>query len=367
MSSNWYLVDTKGETQGPVNEEELIQLYLQEVIHSKTYIWNGETVLEWVPIMTVPEIYNKIKARYMQRTTTSRPTPPRATPPRTTKTRFTPQRQERPKRLQPQNSHIYREEEKTDSNPQSRAAETTPQPIVRKPIIRHQPRESAISKFLPGPGPKLGADHAALLMANIKHGVKLRSCQDTEKYQQEHKMPPNRLKDPFEEKLPAEFKQEIKQVEQIRRNNMNALRSSRATNQSQREQGAMSNELNHDIQRMMDDVRGGGYNNDRKEYNRRATKPLPHPGFDDEMALKVSGVRKKFGNVKVTSSHSHANKRRRNSTQQSTQDDANGPRQQRPHTFDGRIEELKDKLYQLTDRESWIITRIENVFKNVNK
>ena len=56
MSDNWYIVDTSGDTQGPMNEESLIRLYLNESIHSKTYIWNGLTVKQWTPIINVKYI-----------------------------------------------------------------------------------------------------------------------------------------------------------------------------------------------------------------------------------------------------------------------------------------------------------------------
>ena len=66
MSDNWYIVDTSGDTQGPMNEESLIRLYLNESIHSKTYIWNGLTVKQWTPIINVKYINEKIKHHYIR-------------------------------------------------------------------------------------------------------------------------------------------------------------------------------------------------------------------------------------------------------------------------------------------------------------
>ena len=58
---NSWIVDPCGATQGPISEDSLIRLYLDETIHSKTYVWNGESVKQWIPIMNVKYIYEKIR------------------------------------------------------------------------------------------------------------------------------------------------------------------------------------------------------------------------------------------------------------------------------------------------------------------
>mmetsp|Transcript_39657 Transcript_39657/g.49049 ORF Transcript_39657/g.49049 Transcript_39657/m.49049 type:complete len:262 (-) Transcript_39657:30-815(-) len=57
---NWYVVDLQGTTQGPMIKSELIDMYLSEKIHKKSYIWNGKSVRTWTPISQVSHVFDDI-------------------------------------------------------------------------------------------------------------------------------------------------------------------------------------------------------------------------------------------------------------------------------------------------------------------
>jgi len=321
MSDNWYYVDTRGDTQGPITEEALITLYVEESIHSKTYIWNGETVREWEPIMTVPAIYTKIKHRYIHQ-----PEPSRAT------TRRAPA----PPPIGPQRKDpMLRSEEKTDSNTASEANER----------VRYQQRRPIPQQFDP-----------EKLMADIRRGIQLRDHRRGALQQKTYSAPPQRLR----EQMPL-GKGRSAEIEQIQR-----IRSSHRMSSSEAEDElTLSTSIDREL---LDNVKRDGFHSDnvhregspwdpRKAPNHRA----PNPSFyDNEVAEKLNRMRQKFGDVTVCSGNRNSQNIKKSHSRSANRAQAEPSRSV---ALTQRIAELKSKLDALGDRESWIVTRVENVFK----
>eukprot|EP01084_Bolivina_argentea_P284209 487006_1 len=210
MSDNWYIVDTLGETQGPMNEISLIKLYLNETIHSKTYIWNGETVKEWLPIMRVKNIYDKIKHYYIHKHNFDI-----SVQKQITATKI----EETPKDITPNTSEqIYNDKIPTDEITVDDTStseyfaddvahaedeeehkmvndETVESKIEQKEDITTNPIPNYPSnlQFL-----KKNSDRVDL-MANIRNGINLRNQKNTNSKQNKSKEPPKRLKDNFQQ------------------------------------------------------------------------------------------------------------------------------------------------------------------------
>ena len=61
MSGRWYVNDTSGDTQGPMDGDAVVRLYLDGAIDSNACVWNGTSVAEWTLLMDVPYLYRRIK------------------------------------------------------------------------------------------------------------------------------------------------------------------------------------------------------------------------------------------------------------------------------------------------------------------
>jgi len=290
MSDNWYYVDTRGDTQGPITEEALITLYVEESIHSKTYIWNGETVTEWMPITAVPPIYTKIKHRYIHQPRSSKAAHRRAPAP-------------------PPIAARRRDEEKTDSNTASESIER---------VRCQQPR------------PKPQQFDADELMVSIRRGNRLRDHRQSTAKGTKYIEPPRRLRDPTA--LGEGRCAEIQRVQRIR----DSIRMS----SSERPPKAEEELIRHE-----------------ESLNGRA----PNPTFYSvEVIEKLNRMRQKFGDVTVSS----GNRNSQNIQNHHNRLDADAEaKPSRSDAMTRRIAEVKSKLDTLTDEESWVVTRVENVLK----
>merc|ERR1712130_335185 len=182
------------------------------------------------------------------------------------------------------------------------------------------------------------------LMANIRNGINLRDEEISTMKQNIYNEPPKRLKDSFtsdhiEESahFPINFmpQNEMKQSHEIMMNNSFSL------------------ETPIDQHLILGVHRNG-------VHKKNTRKPGPAP-FSNEVAERANIIRQRFGKVEVSTGIGR--KRfidQHNNVLQVTKTLKSGE-------IANRIAKIKHKLDQVTDNESWLITRIENVFLTANR
>ena len=330
----------------------MIQLYLKEVIHSKTYVWNGESVVEWVPIITVSEIYDKIKAQYVsQGQGTRRGEYARSTPAvrstalsATSRSTFQPKFQRNvPMERTAVSSQTMNQRPVSAFGSNQESDPRPSQFLTEKCTNQSMQRAAHIEQFIPN---QRGPAHADLdlLMVNIKNGITLRNHRQTAEQQLRNNQLPKRIQDPFEKQLAAEMTRDVKQVQRIRNHNQNGQRPMAMPTQNNRPQQPRQRQRPQSFNAM--------------------SAPSRRMIFSNEMAQKLSGIRKRFGEVKVTStSKKHSAPSAPRTRTESREISVDGV----SRGMTERIDALKWKLDQLMEQESWILTRLENVFKTVNK
>eukprot|EP01083_Nonionella_stella_P089694 250334_1 len=288
MSDNWYIVDTSGETRGPMDELALVNLYLNESIHSKTYIWNGQTVKQWLPIMNVRYIYDKIKDHYVNRPAIPVPTQQHITIPD-----IPIDREETQNKITPQNVNI--KQTSNDREPTCTDGTSTDEYIPDELDPEQQPNPNKVS---PPPNNEVPLYPSTLqflqrnservdLMANIRNGIVLRDKKKSISTGTEINGPPKRLKDAFESNQ-VEFTSNSLHKNYVKEHN-----HEKAAGDVDDDNLSLSVSID---QELISDVKQNGYlnrENERKSFKSGHTKPI----YTSEIAERMSLIRQRFGEV----------------------------------------------------------------------
>mmetsp|Transcript_4275 Transcript_4275/g.3739 ORF Transcript_4275/g.3739 Transcript_4275/m.3739 type:complete len:420 (-) Transcript_4275:239-1498(-) len=411
ISENWYIVDTSGDTQGPMNEQALIKLYLNETIHSKTYIWNGLTVKQWTPIMNVKYVYDKIKHQYIHYHEPILNQSIINTKPVSTQNNinsFQNENKDIPKTISPvvQSTANHTDDEegeliteeyippyedvpkqnqdfdklKTESNAINQQKQV---PIDNMVILNDtSPKEEKHEDKHHKNAPKYPSSLQFLkrntdrvdLMANIRNGIKLRDGKISAPTKQKKSTnPPKRIKDQFKS-IPndrSKTKQSVSlsRAEFVSDSHQNyakqsynpsvsestfpsqSHRNNVVANDEDEDELSLSTEIDSDL--LLDVKKNGCIKTNTNTVHQRISTV-----YMQEVAERASLIRKRFGDVSIVSGKGSKNEK-------NNLDSNVEPKQYnslKSQEIANRIAKLKHKLDQLTINESWIITRIENVF-----
>jgi len=351
-SDNWYIVDTAGDTQGPMDENALIRLYLNESIHSKTYVWDGASVAKWTALVNVPLLFGRISRHYAHehdvsgRTSTMLPRSDEQqnqydspTDADTVSTRDISDETHPPPIS---SSNDFASSDKTESKTESQ----------RQNAPYHKIEYSSELQFLGGSCERTD------LMQNIRNGVRLRNQKVTELQQNQSHRPPKRLRDDFAPSKEIRQPTSNAAAEQyLRRDFVDTSRDSKHIRQpyDRRMRKANNQELGIGLSLSTDQ-------SSSEQSSMRARKVL----FSDEVAGRLSAIRQKFGEVEVVSSSRKGPLQQpRPSEPMRSSLESGGTLKSRD--IARRIAKLKHKLDELTDKESWLITRVENILLTKHK
>ena len=318
MSNNWYIVDVSGETQGPMDETQLIILYMNEMIHSKTYVWNGHSVSEWLPIKDVAFIYDKIKNHYINNYDEihgPEPVSPTPSPKKASPKRISPQTMTNDD-MQTKLERLLIEQELDAVIPS--ILESANSPVDKSEIelvISSQmmiPNDEALesNEAEPANDENMQSRHINIphypstlaylsrdaerteLMANIRNGISLRDQEISTMKQSIYKQPPKRLKDSFEaNQSKAQFPSDFMRQNVVKQSRESVM----ATDLS------LETHIDHNL--ILDVQRNGLHKKnlqksspDSSLYHHRHTGPAP---FCNEVAQRANLIRKRFGEVKL--------------------------------------------------------------------
>eukprot|EP00483_Globobulimina_turgida_P004284 UN04293 len=185
-------------------------------------------------------------------------------------------------------------------------------------------------------------------MSNIRNGITLRNEKTSNSKQNQLKQPPKRLTDKFQQNS-AEFKSNYQQ---------NFIKQQYHDNGNRDEDDlSLSTSIDQDL---LTQVKQKGYYNNRKNTL----------VYSNEVAKRASIIRQRFGDVHVVSGKGRKNDISNNKSVSDQEKECNPlqlSKTLKSREFANRIAKLKHKLDQVTDNESWIVTRIENVFLTANK
>lgn len=379
-SDNWYIVDTAGDTQGPMGENALVRLYLNETIHSKTYIWDGASVPEWTALMNVPSLFGTIRQRYglHHGHTLSSAERSRAEDPCDSQTDAdTVSTREHPPLISTSNDFATSEQQRRDIDEE-------------KTESGQHPRYPQKLQFLKSSSDRLD------LMENLRNGIRLRNQKATELEQNESNLPPKRLRDDFApsqrtERQGDNAEQLAKFIHSDFANTSPDSKHIRQPYDHRKDWKAINHELANGLDALKISTSAkhdhSSSERDHSSSERSRTTSTQHPTkvlFSDEVADRLSAIRKKFGQVEeVTSRKGSVQQNKRYTKPQSNEHSYDRKPQTNEHSYDRdsqesagttksrniarRIAKLKDKLDQLTDKESWLITRVENILLTANK
>jgi len=250
-----------------MHETELIHLYLNGNIHSHTYVWNGDDVEEWTPIINVKRVYNNMKTQY-----------------------------------------VYGDQ-KSDKQ-QTREADT-------------KNKKATVNETN-------ASDDRANLMANIRNGIRLRNEEQSSRKQAASNAAPKRIKDDF----PSASKVVITDAHRHTEHELPTLSS-----------------LSVDRERAT--------RNTARKSNARQ-QAMFTLASNAEVSRKASLIRQRFGEVEVVSGSGKV----RQVAEQTKSTNVNAAKRRQParsRETAHRIARIKQRLDTLTDNESWMVSRIENV------
>eukprot|EP00485_Elphidium_margaritaceum_P025147 CAMPEP_0202717510 /NCGR_PEP_ID=MMETSP1385-20130828/112530_1 /ASSEMBLY_ACC=CAM_ASM_000861 /TAXON_ID=933848 /ORGANISM="Elphidium margaritaceum" /LENGTH=392 /DNA_ID=CAMNT_0049379789 /DNA_START=23 /DNA_END=1201 /DNA_ORIENTATION=+ len=380
-SNNWYVVNVSGETQGPMDQDMLIKMFLREEIHSRTYIWDGMHIKEWLPIKEVPFIYDKIKHHYIyyhddigdddndEQATSAAAAAfdskkmkakqiessdgndiEMLETVKSFKSLFQTDSQQNVTPINPKNTarKIKSVANRSQSVPATAASsspsnrngtasaessdevsQTINYPHISnnkaKPAIPAQNRTSVRSHHANNNSERMD------FLANIQNGIRLKDVEDV-RVQIQRGLAPKRVKDPFVSSASTQSRQSYTST---------ADEGERATSRQKRPTRAKTQ---------------SPYKVTRAKQN---SAPGRLPFIDGELQQKAKKIRKQYGDADVA--YSVIDKSEQSQSASTSPDHNSYGKKPKSQHLSNRIEKIKFKMDKLTDNESWVVTRIENL------